>query len=135
MEIRERRLGVIGKLFRTTAFKLSLAYLLLFSIGAGLVLTRVGARVKEVLDEQIEQTVEGEIRALSEQYAQGGLRDLTEAVERRVRAPGGSLYLLTSASGDIIAGNIEPPRFAPGGGDILIETLYRRRGELEEAHP
>lgn len=135
MEIRERRLGVIGKLFRTTAFKLSLAYLLLFSIGAGLVLTRVGARVKEVLDEQIEQTVEGEIRALSEQYAQGGLRDLTEAVERRVRAPGGSLYLLTSASGDIIAGNIEPPRFAPGSGDILIETLYRRRGELEEAHP
>ena len=67
MEIHERRRGVVGKLFRTTAFKLSLAYLLLFSIGAGLVLTRVGARVKEVLDEQIEQTVEGEIRALSEQ--------------------------------------------------------------------
>ena len=52
MEIHERRRGVVGKLFRTTAFKLSLAYLLLFSIGAGLVLTRVGARVKEVLDEQ-----------------------------------------------------------------------------------
>lgn len=59
MEIRERRLGVIGKLFRTTAFKLSLAYLLLFSIGAGLVLTRVGARVKEVLDEQLNRLSKG----------------------------------------------------------------------------
>ncbi|HEY8213461.1 MAG TPA: two-component sensor histidine kinase, partial [Methylocystis sp.] len=62
----------LGKLFRTTAFKLSIAYLVLFSIGAGLVLARVGARVKEVLDEQIEQTVDAEIRALSEQYSQGG---------------------------------------------------------------
>ena len=48
----------LGKLFRTTAFKLSLAFLVLFSVGAGLVLASVGARVKEVLDEQIEQTVD-----------------------------------------------------------------------------
>ena len=80
METDGQKLGVFSKLLRTTAFKLSLAYLLLFSVGAGLVLTRVGARVKEVLDEQIEQTVDAEIRALSEQYFQGGLRDLTEAV-------------------------------------------------------
>ena len=75
----------LGKLFRTTVFKLSLAFLILFSVGAGLVLTSVGARVKEVLDEQIRQTVDAEIRALSEQYSQGGIRQLTDAVERRVR--------------------------------------------------
>ena len=126
----------LGKLFRTTVFKLSLAFLLLFSVGAGLVLTSVGARVKEVLDEQIRQTVEAEIRALSEQYSQGGIRQLTDAVERRVRAPGGSLYLLSTHTGEFIAGNIEAPRFTPGGGDDLVETLYRRRGEPEVGpHP
>lgn len=125
----------LGKLFRTTAFKLSLAYLVLFSIGAGMVLTRVGARVKEVLDEQIEQTVDAEIRALSEQYAQGGLHQLTNAVERRVRAPGGSLYLLTNHSGDVIVGNIEQPKFTPSGSSELVETTYERRGEPGETHP
>ncbi len=110
----------LGKLFRTTAFKLSIAYLVLFSIGAGLVLARVGARVKEVLDEQIEQTVDAEIRALSEQYSQGGLRQLANAVERRVRAPGSSLYLLSSHSGEFIVGNIEQPIFTPSGGTELV---------------
>lgn len=124
-----------GKLFRTTAFKLSLAYLILFSIGAGLVLTRVGTRVKEVLDEQIEQTVEAEIRALSEQYSQGGLRELTNALERRVRAPGGSLYLLTTHSGEVIVGNIEPPTFTPVDGSTLVETTYQRRGDTTLRHP
>jgi len=126
----------LGKLFRTTAFKLSLAFLVLFSVGAGLVLTSVGARVKEVLDEQIQQTVDAEIRALSEQYTQGGIRQLTDAVERRVRAPGGSLYLLSTHTGEFIAGNIENPRLTPVGGDELVETLYRRRGEPEVGpHP
>jgi len=125
----------LGKLLRTTAFKLSFAYLVLFSIGAGLVLARVGARVKEVLDEQIEQTVDAEIRALSEQYSQGGLRQLASALERRVRAPGGSLYLLSSHSGDVIVGNIEPPNFTPSGGTALVETTYERRGEPGVKHP
>jgi signal transduction histidine kinase len=125
----------LGKLFRTTAFKLSIAYLVLFSIGAGLVLTRVGARVKEVLDEQIEQTVDAEIRALSEQYSQGGLRQLANAVERRVRAPGSSLYLLSSHSGEVIVGNIEQPVFTPSGGAELVETTYERRGEPGVRHP
>ena len=128
-------MGKVGKLFRTTAFKLSIAYLVLFSIGAGLVLTRVGARVKEVLDEQIEQTVDAEIRALSEQYAQGGLRQLTHALDRRVRAPGGSLYLLMTHSGEVIAGNIEPPTEAPTSGGELVETIYRRRGDTDVLHP
>ena len=126
----------LGKLFRTTAFKLSLAFLVLFSVGAGLVLASVGARVKEVLDEQIQQTVDAEIRALSEQYTQGGIRQLTDAVERRLGAPGGSLYLLTTQSGDVIAGNIDPPRYVPVEKDELVETIYQRRGEPEIApHP
>ena len=46
----------VGKLFRTTAFKLSLAYFVLFSLGAWVVLASVGQRVEQVLDEETAQT-------------------------------------------------------------------------------
>ena len=75
----------LGKLLRTTAFKLSLAYLVMFAIGAGLVLVRVGVNVKNLIDEQIDQTVEAELTGLAEQYGQGGIRRLVDAVERRAR--------------------------------------------------
>jgi signal transduction histidine kinase len=122
----------LAKLFRTTAFKLSAVYLVLFAFGAGIVLTQVGARVKAVLDEQIAQTVDSEIRALVEQYAEGGVRQLVEAVERRVREPGGSLYLVTSRGGEELAGNVAVPTNMPAAGGDLVETMYRRRDEMNE---
>ena len=74
----------LGKLFRTTAFKLSLAYLIVFAIGAGLVLGRVGWNVKGLMDDQINSTIEAEIKGLSEQYAQGGIRRLVFVIEQRI---------------------------------------------------
>ena len=88
-------LSALGKLFRTTAFKLSFAYLVLFAIGAGFVLGTVAWNVKGLMDEQIGQTIEAEIGGLAEQYAQGGMRRLVDIVERRSRVPGSSLYLVT----------------------------------------
>ena len=81
----------LGKLLRTTVFKLSLVYLVVFALGAGLVLVRVGMNVKELFDDQIDQTVEAEIAGLAEQYRQGGIRRLVETVERRANQPGSSL--------------------------------------------
>ena len=43
----------LGKLFRTTAFKLSLAFLVLSAIGAGLVLSVVAWQVQALVDEEI----------------------------------------------------------------------------------
>ena len=83
----------LGKLFRTTAFKLSIGYLVAFAIGASVVTTWVAWNVRRLVDEQIGATVEAEINGLSEQYAQGGVRRLVDVVERRVRQPGASLYL------------------------------------------
>ncbi len=51
----------LGKLFRTTAFKMSVVYLCVSAIGAGLVLGRVGWNVKQLIDEQIAQTVNADI--------------------------------------------------------------------------
>ncbi len=119
----------LGKLFRTTAFKLSLAYLAVFAIGATFVLGGVAWNVNQLLDDQIGQTVEAEITGLAEQYEVGGIRQLVEGVERRAAQPGSSLYLVTDHAGQTIAGNVatlpEGVIDHPG----LVETTYQRTGE------
>lgn len=124
-------MSVLGKLFRTTAFKLSLGYLVAFAIGASVVMTWVSWNVGRLIDEQIGATIEAEINGLSEQYAQGGIRRLLDVVERRVRQPGASLYLVTNFQGQAITGNIKglPPEvlLRPG----VRETAYERVGEVE----
>jgi signal transduction histidine kinase len=119
----------LGKLFRTTVFKISLAYLVIFAIGASLVLGRVGWNVKELIAEQISQTVDADINGLAEQYGQGGIRQLVEVVERRARQPGGSLYLVTTYAGETIAGNVATLPAGVVSRQRLVEVSYQRVGE------
>lgn len=124
---------ILGKLFRTTAFRLSLAYLVVFAIGAGVVLGSVAWSVNSVLDEQIGHTVDAEITGLAEQYETGGIRQLTEIIDKRTRQPSSSLYLLTSFAGQPITGNVatlpEGVIDHPG----LVETPYQRQGDAGPA--
>jgi signal transduction histidine kinase len=119
----------LGKLFRTTAFKLSVVYLVVFALGAGVVMGWVAWNMRRLVDEQIGATVEAEINGLSEQYAQGGVRRLVDVIERRVRQPNASLYLVTNFQGQAIAGNIVglPPDVLRQPG--VRETSYERVGE------
>jgi signal transduction histidine kinase len=96
----------LGKLFRTTAFKLSLAYLFIFTVFAFFILGYVAWSTSRVIDDQIVNTIEAEINGLSEQYRQGGIRRLVNVVERRARQPGASLYLVTTPNGERIVGNV-----------------------------
>jgi signal transduction histidine kinase len=96
----------LGKLFRSTAFKLSLAFLALSAIGAGLVLGIVAFEVVSFVDDEIKQTIAAEANGLSEQYQQGGIRRLGLIIERRAHQPGSSLYLLTNFAGETLAGNV-----------------------------
>jgi signal transduction histidine kinase len=97
----------LGKLFRTTAFKLSLVYLLVFSSLSILVLVYVAWQATRLVEQQTAATVNAEIKGLAEQYRQGGVRRLAEVIEERARQPGAaSLYLLTDFTGTPIAGNI-----------------------------
>jgi signal transduction histidine kinase len=118
----------LARLFRTTVFKISLAYLVISAIGAGLVLDSVGDNVKMLIDQQTAQTVEADIGGLSEQYAQGGIRRLVASVETRTQRPGADLYLVTTAAGEPIAGNIAslPPGVLERPG--LVETTYEPAG-------
>src|ERR1700726_163397 len=124
----------LGKLFRTTVFKISLAYLAISAIGAGLVLGAVGWNMEQLIDERIAQTIDTDIAGLSEQYAQGGLRRLVNIIQKRTRRPGARLYLVTTAAGEPIAGNIVslPPDILNRPG--LVETAYQPPGDPGGKH-
>ena len=116
----------LGKLLRTTAFQLTLVYLLIFILFAVSLLGYFALNTRRLITEQITATVNGEITGLSEQYAQGGIRRLVIVVDLRSRRPGSSLYLVTTPTGEALAGNVAA--LAPGALDHpgWIETSYRR---------
>ena len=64
----------LAKLFRATAFKLTLAILGVSAVGAGLVLGIVAWQVIKLVDAETTQTIEAEANGLAEQYEQGGVR-------------------------------------------------------------
>ncbi|WP_205800130.1 HAMP domain-containing sensor histidine kinase [Microvirga terricola] len=126
-------MNALGKLVRTTAFKLSFAYLVIFTIFAFVTLGYVAWSAQRLLNDQFVSTIEAEINGLAEQYRNGGLRRLVNVVDRRSRAPGASLYLVTTFAGEKIAGNISalPPGAIDQAGQF--ETAYSRTDDAEAA--
>ena len=123
----------LGRLVRTTTFKLTLVYLTVFALFAVVLLGYFAWTTQRLVTEQITETVDAEITGLAEQYRQGGLRRLVLSVENRTRRPGSSLYLVTTFSGEALTGNIGS--LMPGVLDRTgwTETLYRRQEEADSA--
>ena len=121
----------LGKLLRTTAFKLTLVYLIIVAVFAAFLLGYFAWNTRRLITEQITQTVDAEITGLSEQYRQGGLRRLVFIVEARSRRPGSSLYLVTAPAGEGLAGNVGS--LSPGvlNSTGWTETAYRRLDDPE----
>jgi len=116
----------LGKLLRTTAFQLTLAYLLIFILFAVSLLGYFALNTRRLITEQITHTVNSEIRGLREQYEQGGIRRLVTIIDLRSRRPGSNLYLVTTPSGESLAGNVgalEPGVLDHPG---WVESIYRR---------
>ena len=119
-------MSAIAKLFRATAFRLTLVYLLVFVAFAASLLGYFALNTRRLITEQITATVNTEISGLREQYNQGGIRRLVIVVDLRSRRPGSSLYLVTTATGEGLAGNVgslEPGVLDHPG---WLETNYRR---------
>jgi signal transduction histidine kinase len=125
------RLSALRKLSNTTAFKLTLVYLTVFALFAAFLLGYFAWNTRRLITEQITRTVDAEITGLSEQYSQGGIRRLVFVIDARARRPGSSLYLVTTFSGDGLAGNV-----GLLGEGVLehtgwTETVYRRLDDAE----
>ncbi len=122
----------LGKLFRTTAFKLTLVYLTVFALFAAGVLAYFAWNTRRLITEQITQTVDAEIRTLSDEYELGGIRRLTYAIDARGRRPDSYLYLLTTAAGEGLAGNVGSLTAGVLEHNGWTETAYRRLEDLEQ---
>jgi signal transduction histidine kinase len=126
-------MAAIGKLLRTTAFRLTLAYLAAFALFAAFVLAYFSWNTRRLITEQITETVDTEIRGLTEQYGQGGIRRLVFAIDGRSVRPGSNLYLLTTAAGEGLAGNVGSLTAGVLERSGWTETAYRRLDETDQA--
>jgi signal transduction histidine kinase len=115
-----------GKLVRTTAFRLTLAYLLLFALFAASLLAYFAWNTRRLINEQITTTVDDETSEITDIFARRGLRGLVFTIENRALRPGANLYLITTPVGQAVAGNVAS--LAPGvmATNGWSETTYRR---------
>ena len=123
-----------GKLVRTTAFRLTLVYLLIFALFAASLLGYFAWNTRRMITEQIAETVNTELVQLTDEYTRGGIRGLVTAVEARTLRPGANLYLVATPQGQGVAGNI-PLAAAYSFVPVLIMAVYlwlaRRAGAFE----
>ena len=121
-----------GKLIRTTAFRLTLVYLMLFALFAASLLGYFAWNTRRMITEQISSTVTAEISELTDIYTRGGLRWIVGNIQSRALRPGANLYLLTTPTGQQVAGNVDA--LAPGvmGSSGWSETFYRRLDDASD---
>jgi signal transduction histidine kinase len=117
--------AALNRLVRSTAFRLTLLIFGFGAVGAAFVLVLVGSQVIKIADDETRATIQSDADALIEQYDSGGILKLGEQLETRARAPGGSIYLLTTPVGESLVGNINqlPPSLNAAAG--FAQTRYQ----------
>jgi signal transduction histidine kinase len=93
---------------RTYALRLSVAYVLVFSLATSLLVGLLYAYAVRALDRETDDVIEAELQGLAEQYQAGGLDALAAVIRERVQAgtSTGDVYLLADPALRPIAGNI-----------------------------
>jgi signal transduction histidine kinase len=128
--------AALGRVVRTTAFKLSAIYLAVFSLFAIVFILYISYSTNVVLAQQLRDTIAEEIRGLAEVGRSGGLPGIVDAIEQRSHEPGASLYLITDVNGRILAGNVSdvPQQLLERSGIGPLTVPYRRYSEDAREH-
>ncbi|MEJ0012363.1 MAG: ATP-binding protein [Bauldia sp.] len=125
----------IGKVVRTTAFKLSAIYIAVFSVFSIFFIFYISYSTNVLLNQQLRDTIATELLGLNDQYKIGGLPAVVDVIEQRAHQPGASLYLVTDISGRILAGNVaevaDDVLNSPGIDPILVQ-YERYTGDSEQ---
>jgi signal transduction histidine kinase len=114
------------RLFRTTAFRLSLAFSAPFALAAAIAIAYIYWNTNVLLARQLSDAVDAELRGLAEQYRSGGLPQLGQTIAERSATPGASLYLLTDPEGRWIAGNLKTITSELWNAPGWVQFNYRR---------
>ena len=105
-----------------------LTYLLFNVVTIGAVLGYIYFSTVEVIENEVAEVVETEIRALEEEYIANGIPGLRAALSHRIEnADGDAVYLLSAPNNQPIVGNLlQWPNDITTDGEWTIVTLIRR---------
>ncbi|MEJ8573091.1 ATP-binding protein [Microbaculum marinum] len=119
------------KLLKSTAFRLSLIYLAVFAVFAGLLIAYLSWNTWVIFSRQLNNTIEAEVQGLAEQYRIGGTLRLIQVIDKRTRNPSSSLYLVQDPQGNRLAGNVAsvPPATWDADGEDELRVTYDRFDE------
>lgn len=113
---------------RSATSRLIAIHLLLVALSTAAVLAFVYYQTRNLIQEEVQQVIGAELRGLSDDYREGGIRGLARAIERRLAADPSrdGVYLLADANGRRIVGNLGdwPPVLPVRSGWAELE-LYR----------
>lgn len=113
-------------LVRSSAFRLTLLYMILFGTSVLGLLAFIYLSTIAVIDRQTEDTIDAEVRGLAEQYREQGLARLIDVVRLRSSVEGSDYYLLTDPNLTPLAGNLVAwPKDIEGAGDWIRLTVHR----------
>lgn len=127
----------LPNLFRTTAFRLTVLYLLLFVASVVAILGFIYWSTVAVIDRQAAATIDAEITGLADQYKDRGLGGLMDAVRERAGENGNrdNVYLLWDPQTGPLAGNLAAwPPSAAGVSEWVHLTLVRREEQRTVPH-
>ncbi len=116
---------------RSSTFRLSFFYVLLFFLSVGALLAFIYVQTAGKIDLQADQATKADAAALIQEYTAQGIAGLIDAVEDRVAADrvGDGLYLLQDEDGAPLAGNIHAwPTAEPDANGWVSFTVDRDDG-------
>jgi signal transduction histidine kinase len=125
----------LGKVVRTTAFKLSAIYIAVFSAFSLFFVLYISYTTDVLLNQQLRESIATELLGLADQFRVGGLTAVVDVIEQRSLQPGASLYLVTDPSGRYLAGNVaevSSELLNSAGVEPIIVTYERYADDLGE---
>jgi signal transduction histidine kinase len=97
-----------AKIFRTWTFRVVTIYSTIFAVSVLTLLGFIYVTTVGFIDSQINETIVAEINGLNDSYRDEGLKGLVDALNDRIAADrtGDTVYLLTDAQNQVVAGNL-----------------------------
>src|SRR5579862_5307239 len=95
-------------LFNTTAFRLSVGYMLLVTLAVGVTLGSAYLLTESLITDEVDLIIDTELSSLEEKYARSGTAGVTDEINLRIDSWGriGAVYMLADANFERIAGNV-----------------------------
>ena len=123
----------LPSIFRTTAFRLTLLFLALFSASAAAFLAYIYLATANEVSRQADGEVKREMASLQTVYARGGVDQLNQAIIERAVGERPFLYLLMHPDGSVITGNIAETPVEPRNNPDAKAAFSVRQTDMDGA--